>query len=217
VRTDHAGKDGGKKQGQRGSSAKNDDVDIVYRLDKSDDGLTLKRTHTRISWVPETVSLIVEDFDDVITIRLRTKQQRGWTVKEIEKAKELESLGIPIDLSVREVKDKLRELGIVPGNNTTLNNAIACRKQPSPDPLGTTNNKKAEPLGTTQQNGNTSGTTSETLPEALGVQGNQRVYWNSTRGSVPQTETQDNREHPTPAHPNPDQLDHQDNLESELW
>jgi hypothetical protein len=221
VRTDHAGKDGGKKQGQRGSSAKNDDVDIVYRLDKSDDGLTLKRTHTRISWVPETVSLVVEDFDDVITIRLRSKEQRGWTTKEINIANRLDELGFPINIGVNEVQRQLKDQGISLGHKSAIGRAIQCRKQPRPDPLNQSEPPRTEPLGTTNDFGTTFGTTSEPPDLPHGVQGNQRVYRIGTRGSVPQTETQENRNHPTPAHPNPDQLEHQDNLndnlESELW
>jgi hypothetical protein len=218
VRTDHAGKDGGKKQGQRGSSAKNDDVDIVYRLDKSDDGLTLKRTHTRISWVPETVSLVVEDFDDIITIRLRSKEQRGWTTKEINIANRLDELGFPINIGVNEVQRQLKDQGISLGHKSAIGRAIQCRKQPRPDPLNQSQPQRAEPLGTTTDFGTTFGTTSEPPDPALGVQGNQRVYRIGTRGSVPQTQTSENRNHldiqPTPAHPNPD---HQDNIETELW
>jgi hypothetical protein len=137
IRTDHAGKDGGKKQGQRGSSAKNDDVDIVYRLDKTDDGLTLKRTHTRISWVPETVSLIVEDIDDTITIRLRSKELKGWTLAELALAKRLDELGIPREAGVNETQRIAKERGITLARKSILGRAIQCRQQPRPDPLDT--------------------------------------------------------------------------------
>ena len=76
------------------------------------------------------------------SVRNAPTRSSGPIVLNRASAKELEALGIPIELSVREVKDLLRERGIVPGNNTTLNNAIACRKQPSPDPLGNTITKK---------------------------------------------------------------------------
>ena len=214
IRTDHAGKDGGKKQGQRGSSAKNDDVDIVYRLDKSDDGLTLKRTHTRISWVPETVSLVVEDFDDIISIRLRSKEQRGWTVKEIAIANRLDELGFPQDIGVNEVIRQLKDQGISLGHKSAIGRAIQCRKQPRPDPLNHTEPPQTEPVRTTYKNGTTFGTTSEPLPEAQQVQRNQGVYLKGTPGSVPDLGEWNQS---TPTHPNPDQLEHQDNLESELW
>jgi hypothetical protein len=222
VRTDHAGKDGGKKQGQRGSSAKNDDVDIVYRLDKSDDGLTLKRTHTRISWVPETVSLVVEDFVDehgipgATTIRLRTRESKGWTTSEIALAKRLDQLGIPIEAGVNEAQRIAKDRGITLAAKSTLGRAIQCRKQPRPDPLENTEPPHTEPVRTTNQTRTTFGTTSEPLHEPQQVQGNQRVYRIGTRGSVPESEQTENGNHPTPAHPNPD---HQDNInpEQDIW
>ena len=59
LRTDHSGKDTSK--GQRGSSAKNDDVDLVWRLTrtqtKDGDGVKIERTHSRISWVPQEVKI----------------------------------------------------------------------------------------------------------------------------------------------------------------
>jgi hypothetical protein len=215
IRTDHAGKDGGKKQGQRGSSAKNDDVDIVYRLDKSDDGLTLKRTHTRISWVPETVSLVVEDLEDIITIRLRSKEQRGWTLKEIAIANRLDELGFPQDIGVNEVIRQLKDQGISLGHKSAIGRAIQCRKQPRPDPLNHTEPPQTEPVGTTYKNGTTFGTTSEPLPEAQQVQRNQGVYLKGTPGSVPDLEEWNQS---TPTHPNPDPSEpNQDTIESELW
>ena len=157
VRTDHAGKDGGKKHGQRGSSAKNDDVDIVYRLDKTDDGLMLVRTHTRISWVPDKVDLIVEDIDDITTIRQRTRTTKGWTTQEIDLAKHLDTLGIPKNAGVNETQRIAKELGAKLGRKSVLSRAIQCRQLPSPDPLetGTTlGNHPLDPmvaLGTTHR------------------------------------------------------------------
>jgi hypothetical protein len=55
-RLDHSGKDGTK--GQRGASAKNDDVDIVWSLERGDNNaLKLKCTHRRVAWVPDEVHL----------------------------------------------------------------------------------------------------------------------------------------------------------------
>jgi hypothetical protein len=140
VRTDHAGKDGGKKHGQRGSSAKNDDVDIVYRLDKTDDGLMLVRTHTRISWVPEKIDLIVEEFDDITTIRQKVIVVKGWTSDELALAERLEQLGIPKHLSTNKVQDMAKELGVSLKRRTVITRAQECRRVPRPDPLesGTT-------------------------------------------------------------------------------
>ena len=55
LRLDHGGKD--PTMGQRGSSAKADDVDVVFQLVEVDDGINLKRTHTRIPWVPAEVNI----------------------------------------------------------------------------------------------------------------------------------------------------------------
>ena len=115
----------------------------MYRLDKSDDGLTLKRTHTRISWVPETVNLIVEDITDengdggLINIRLKHKELKGWTQQEIDAAKRLDELGIPRNAGVNEAQAIAKKLGIKLMRKSVLGRAIQCRKQPSPDPLET--------------------------------------------------------------------------------
>ena len=163
VRTDHAGKDGGKKHGQRGSSAKNDDVDIVYRLDKTDDGLMLVRTHTRISWVPAQVNLIVEDTEDangdagLKNIRLKHKQIEAWTQADIDAAKRLDELGIPRNVGVNEAQRIADSRGIKLMRKSVLGRAIKCRQVPSPDPLesGTTlGNHPLDPMvgmGTTHR------------------------------------------------------------------
>ena len=135
VRTDHAGKDGGKKLGQRGSSAKNDDVDIVYRLDKTEEGLRLKRTHTRIGWVPETVELIVDDMNDTTTIRYKHKQQEGWTQAEIDLGKRLDDLGYPRDMATTAIMQDAKLRGITLAHKKTVLRANQARNLPRPDPL----------------------------------------------------------------------------------
>jgi Bifunctional DNA primase/polymerase, N-terminal/AAA domain len=69
LRTDHSGKDVAK--GMRGSSAKNDDVDLVWQLSRTDTkdghGVLLKRTHSRISWIPEQVKINRTETDDGFT------------------------------------------------------------------------------------------------------------------------------------------------------
>jgi hypothetical protein len=72
LRTDHAGKDKGKTQGQRGSSAKNDDVDIVYHLQRDGHTIKLTRLFSRIGWAPTEVELVEEQLeDDYSPIRLK--------------------------------------------------------------------------------------------------------------------------------------------------
>ena len=67
IRLDHAGKDATK--GQRGTSGKNDDVDVVWELKatggKEPDALfTLKATHARMGWVDRTVDLTFRTHPD---------------------------------------------------------------------------------------------------------------------------------------------------------
>ena len=161
VRTDHAGKDGGKKLGQRGSSAKNDDVDIVYRLDKTSEGLCLIRTHSRIGWCPAQVDLIVDDLDDTTTIRLKAAPAKGYTPQELEWAKRLDDLGFPTDATMNQIVQRARIEGIKLVRRTTLSKAIQARQEARPDPLIHRPDTPREPVptfsGTTgnhPQNGN---------------------------------------------------------------
>lgn len=65
IRTDHSGKDVAK--GMRGTSAKNDDVDLVWQLTRTDTkaghGVRLSRTHSRVSWVPDEVKIVRHETD----------------------------------------------------------------------------------------------------------------------------------------------------------
>jgi hypothetical protein len=108
VRTDHAGKDLDK--GQRGTSGKADDVDVVWQLARTeDDGINMKRTHSRISWVPDAVNLKRTETDDGgIT----------WSVVEAaypagtkEVAELLDGLDVPVDAPSRHAQTALRDSG----------------------------------------------------------------------------------------------------------
>jgi hypothetical protein len=59
ARLDHGGKSA--EQGQRGSSSKGDDVDVVWKLGKTQNGVKLHRELARMSWVPEQVVLHITD------------------------------------------------------------------------------------------------------------------------------------------------------------
>ena len=59
VRIDHAGKD--VEKGQRGSSAKNDDVDVVWQMVKAEGGFKLTAKKARMGWVEPTLAL--QQFD----------------------------------------------------------------------------------------------------------------------------------------------------------
>lgn len=102
IRLDHAGKD--KSRGQRGASGKNDDVDIVWELSRTDTGVKLKRTHSRVSWGPTEVHLRFEEDDEGNARHVRV-DQGGFAAGTREKADEWLELGIPLDASRRRAKE----------------------------------------------------------------------------------------------------------------
>lgn len=104
LRLDHAGKDVDK--GQRGSSAKADDVDIVWRLASTDDGVKLTATHRRIGWVPEVVAL--ERSTHPLVHRVAEASKPTGTV---ECAVALDQLGVPLNATRREAAAALKAAG----------------------------------------------------------------------------------------------------------
>ena len=97
LRLDHAGKD--RDKGQRGTSAKNDDVDIVWNLEMADKGRKLTRTHSRPQWVPESINL---RFDEVTGLHVRVAS--GYQAGTSDHVDEWFRLGIPIDASRQKAK-----------------------------------------------------------------------------------------------------------------
>lgn len=109
LRTDHSGKDVAK--GQRGSSAKNDDVDVVWQLNRKDEGLALKRTHSRISWVPELINIRRQETDygyEYVTDRKLTTFPGGTG----QNAALLDQLGIPLESSARQAVQILKAANV---------------------------------------------------------------------------------------------------------
>lgn len=103
LRLDHGGKDSAK--GQRGSSGKGDDVDVVWKLTPTENGVRLQRELARMSWVPESVLLIIEDFP---LCYLPAKQD--WPEGTATLANILNRLEVPLDATVRAAGTKLREI-----------------------------------------------------------------------------------------------------------
>ena len=108
LRTDHAGKD--KDQGQRGSSGKNDDVDVVWSLERTGEGARITRTHSRINWVPERVEIDYIEHDDGLVV-YRLAQRRQWDAGIKELAETLAELEVPLDAGYREAGRLLRNAG----------------------------------------------------------------------------------------------------------
>ena len=130
ARLDHAGHDPKKS---RGASAKADDVDLVYGLERrtsSDDspGYRLARTHARMGGISETIELLL--YDDPISIR--GTAIRSWSEHAIRKARELDQIDAPLEVSQREAIRLLRDKGFQPGKTQYLAEALRLRKERSP-------------------------------------------------------------------------------------
>lgn len=132
LRLDHAGKD--IEKGQRGSSAKNDDVDLVWRLTAHDLGVTLTATHRRQSWIPETVELEIRE-DPLVYIQTAAT----WPTGTSEAAALLDKLGVPLDFSKPKAREILRANDKKMAN-VLLGKAISYRRglaQTGPDHMRT--------------------------------------------------------------------------------
>jgi hypothetical protein len=105
ARLDHAGKDA--DRGQRGSSAKGDDVDIVWRLARTDGGAELHRDAARPSWVPERVAFQRVTDPDLRYIRVA----HVWPAGTKEVAELLDTLDVPADAGERTAMKALRDEG----------------------------------------------------------------------------------------------------------
>jgi hypothetical protein len=105
VRLDHGGKD--RTKGQRGSSAKDDDVDVIWEMYDQGAQLVLRRTRSRIPWVPPEVRL-----DRREEPYLRHELAPVTLPAEvIDLAGEMDRLGLPLDVSKRAAMDALRKAG----------------------------------------------------------------------------------------------------------
>ncbi len=123
LRLDHQGKDS--RKGQRGSSSKNDDVDVIWAMSANNDQIKLRST-SRVSWVPKEVILdrIVEDG--------RTEHVLHESSQIDEKAQHivevLDGMGIPLGMSNRDAAETLRASGWK-GRTSDLASAIKFRRQ----------------------------------------------------------------------------------------
>lgn len=127
ARLDHAGHDPKKS---RGASAKADDVDLVYGLERrlgNDDapGYRLNRTHARMGGISETIELSLADEP----VSIRSTGVRSWSEQSIRKARELDSIAAPLGISQREAIRLLRDAGYGPGKTLYLTEALRLRNE----------------------------------------------------------------------------------------
>jgi hypothetical protein len=126
LRLDHAGKDPTK--GQRGTSAKNDDVDIVWRLTQREGGARLHADKRRMAWVPPFVDLV--RLTDPIRYELATTT---WPSGTMELATILDQLNIPLGHGRPVVRQALKEAG-VSATNSVLAAAVRYRREQASNP-----------------------------------------------------------------------------------
>ena len=112
LRIDHAGKDA--KKGQRGfaqSSAKNDDVDVVWEMVERGHGeYLLRATKRRVSWVGQQVVLQRTEVDGILGYRWDDGGVT-WLGGTKEVADLLDELGAAVDISRRKAMALLRANG----------------------------------------------------------------------------------------------------------
>lgn len=131
VRIDHAGKD--LEKGQRGSSAKNDDVDIVWQMTRRGaDQFLLKTRKARMGWVPQQVVLSMSDAP--MTYRLVTDGPADSKIAECLDL--LHELGVEPDLSERKVAALVRDSGRKVGSEALRAALRAYRQQVSESEMG---------------------------------------------------------------------------------
>jgi hypothetical protein len=129
LRTDHAGKD--LEQGQRGTSAKRDDIDVAWSLRRDRGiGLTLSCVGaTRIGWVEQILKLERRiDTDGIVSYRTPVKLG-GWPAGTTEKAAELDKAKVLIDAGRPAAIAGLRAAGLKPGKSTVLAAALKWRRE----------------------------------------------------------------------------------------
>jgi hypothetical protein len=162
-RLDHAGKD--LARGQRGTSAKADDVDLVWELTTRDSGLRLRATHRRQGWVPELVDLVKLE-DPLRHERAAQSVPQGT----LETAHLLDELEIPLEWGKKRIRQALTQASRKVAN-AVLEAAIRHRKG-ALSQAGAPSHQTARAPGAGTLFGESTGTTrapSGTYPQAPGA------------------------------------------------
>jgi hypothetical protein len=127
LRIDHAGKDA--KKGQRGSSAKRDDVDVIWRQHRTEGGLVLDCSgSSRLSWVRPILAVdrVVDPATGIISYSAPISME--WPAGTAEKMEELDRAQVPLDASRSEAISLLRNMGCRPGRTAVLVAALRARR-----------------------------------------------------------------------------------------
>lgn len=121
LRVDHAGKD--ITLGARGTSAKRDDVDLIWKLQRREGGVRLKAEKRRMGWIPEYVDLTRNEFP--VTYG---EVPATWPDGTKRLAGVLDDLGIDPELGRPTVRQILKEHGET-AKNSLLSAAIKYRRE----------------------------------------------------------------------------------------
>jgi RecA-family ATPase len=105
LRTDHEGQD--PKKGQRGSTGKDEDVDLVWRLSVTSSKVNLRATRSRMSWVPREVTLDRQTEPRLAHLLAPTALPKGTD----DAVTLLDQLGVPLDASTRAATRVLHDAG----------------------------------------------------------------------------------------------------------
>ena len=132
IRIDHAGKDLDK--GQRGTSAKNDDVDIVWQMTrKTGNVYQMKTRKARMGWVPAQFELEMDDQPIRYTLH-HERQPQQVEVEPVLAA--FDRYGIDSSLGERKVAQALRDRGEKISNHVLRQAIKVHRQRAAEDDLG---------------------------------------------------------------------------------
>jgi hypothetical protein len=145
---DHTGKDLSK--GARGSSAKNDHADAVFRLTRGDQGaVRLELTHSRVGWLE---SITLRRHEDERGVRYEVEpRSHSWPAGTAAAAARLDALAAPLDVTADEAQRVLRDAdsGV---RRKTLLNALRYRREGGNPPGNRPDQQQAGTVpGTTEQ------------------------------------------------------------------
>lgn len=118
---DHSGKDGE----LRGSSAKADMADLVFKLTSVKDALRLKLTHQRLPWVPQTTILRRQDEPHLHFVADRPSESTQ------DLANLLDELNVPPNATVDEAQQTLHDAMGHGKRRTDLTEALRYRRSAS--------------------------------------------------------------------------------------
>jgi hypothetical protein len=123
VRADHAGKDSAK--GQRGSSAKNDDVDVVWKFTKRNTtSILIEATHRRMQWIPDKIELELREQNGVLMHSIIGDE---ITDAAQQLAKQLDSIGADVEITARAARELLKKHNIKSASDI-LRSALRVRR-----------------------------------------------------------------------------------------